>query len=169
MGPSYQIDSKEWTSINFREGFAHFIAARVWNEATENGKFRWFGVTYDLEKWDSGNTPGGRTRNVCCTSAMSCASSLAGASTNQDWLLAFWDLYNYTGCSPTLNRERMLMWHRDTIDWWLQDENLFYDMSRGALQGLVSAGVLGSCFDDAWEDTYACHNGIAFWRESCAL
>jgi hypothetical protein len=42
--------------IGFREGFAHFIAAKIWNYKDNEGTFTWFGTAHDLERITSAPT-----------------------------------------------------------------------------------------------------------------
>jgi hypothetical protein len=34
--------SKDYNNIGFREGFAHFIAARTWSNKASEAAFKWF-------------------------------------------------------------------------------------------------------------------------------
>lgn len=91
---SYTMSSKEWNSLGFKEGFAHFIAARIWNDRSQSGAFTWTNGTQDLERYGGGGGTGsgGRLENECCTSG--CSTSWEDAGTNEDWLRFFWDFYN---------------------------------------------------------------------------
>src|SRR5262249_48501121 len=51
---TYSISSKEWNSVGFREGFAHFISARIWNNKETEGAFTWFAAPHDLERYNQG-------------------------------------------------------------------------------------------------------------------
>ncbi len=160
---SYTMTSKEWSVIGAREGWAHFVAARVWNNASSDGTFRWSGATYDLERWNANNDARGRLRNVCCTGS-GCANSLDGAATNQDWMNAYWDLDTNSSCSPNPSRRDMLRFWSEIIT-ATPDEDEFYDESLNAIDTLVSNGDIGSCYGSSgsakWEN-FACHNGIDF-------
>ena len=83
----YSIRSLEWNSQTFKEAFAEFYSAKVWNNRNSRGTYVSRGVAFDLEKWDSAgntNTSGGYTLNVCNSTA-------ANVSTMGDWLRFFWD------------------------------------------------------------------------------
>lgn len=83
----YDMTSLEWNSLAFKEGFADFYSARVWNDASSRGAYSRFGTAVDLEVWDADfnqNTPGGYAFNVCVSAAN-------GVSTRQDYLRFFWD------------------------------------------------------------------------------
>lgn len=116
---SYTINSKEWNSVGFREGFAHWIAASSWSSKNDSGaaggsgtgqegSFSWFGgsgaSTDDLERYNLGNGTGsgGHLENIC-TSGW--AAGWDSASTNGDWLRFLWDVFTDDTCgsSPTKN------------------------------------------------------------------
>lgn len=156
---SYSISSKEWNSIGFREGFAHFIAARIWNNKETEGAFTWFAAPHDLERYNQGanNSPGGRLENVCCVGG-NCADSWADAGTNEDWLRFFWDWYTFSSnsCNVELTRLDMLKLYRQTrLNGGLTKNNYFSKMRAAAqdigLEGCVATGQF---------DYYAAHNGI---------
>ncbi len=90
-GTSYNIGSKEWNSKGYKEGFAHLVSARTWNDWNEVGIFRWSNTTYSLERYAASTSSGGRLENVCCTSG--CATSWQNAGTIEDWMRFFWDVY----------------------------------------------------------------------------
>ncbi len=157
-GTSYSISSKEWNSVNFREGFAHFIAARIWNNKETEGAFAWFAGPHDLERFNQGadNDPGGRLENVCCVGG-GCADSWDSAGTNEDWLRFFWDWYTFdsNSCPIELTRLDMLKVYRQTrLNGGLAKDNYFSKM-RAAVQDLSPEDCLVSYFD-----YYAAHNGI---------
>ncbi len=157
-GTSYSISSKEWNSVNFREGFAHFIAARIWNNKETEGAFAWFAGPHDLERFNQGadNDPGGRLENVCCVGG-GCAASWDSAGTNEDWLRFFWDWYTFSAnsCPIELTRLDMLKVYRQTrLNGGLTKSNYFEKM-RAAVQDLSPEDCLVSYFD-----YYAAHNGI---------
>jgi len=86
---SYGMNSLEWNSQTFKEAFADFYSAAVWNNKASRGTYTYRGNAFDLEKWDSvtnQNTAGGYTLNVC-------NSNVANVSTKGDWLRFFWDWY----------------------------------------------------------------------------
>lgn len=95
----YSMGSVEYNAIGAREGYAHFYAARVWNDTSSNlGIFRWFdGVTYDVECYQEDvvfppgpwNPQGGHL-GVDCNGVWSFKD---GKSTNEDWMRFWWDLH----------------------------------------------------------------------------
>ena len=118
---AYSIGSKEWNSIAFRESWAHFIAARIWNNKNRRGTFTWFGSPTDLERYgpslptaSGANAWGGRLENFCCvpSAANNCAQSWRNAGTIGDWLRFLWDLYTSQDpnedCSVQPNARQML-------------------------------------------------------------
>ena len=104
-GSTYWIDSLEYTSVGFREGAAHFYAARVWNDPEGEGVFTWFaGNGRSLARFDDPYTGGGRTFQSCLTAnrprEILCASNV---TTNEDWLRFFWAWHTTTaGAATTL-------------------------------------------------------------------
>ena len=86
-GTFYSMQSKEWSNLGFREGFGHFVAARIWNNKHTEGAFGWFeGSRHDLERYafGAGSNSGGRLENQCCT--QNCGSSWTNAGTIEDWM-----------------------------------------------------------------------------------
>jgi len=159
FGNSYGIDTKEWNSLGFREGFAHFVAARVWNNKSANGYFGWMGDHYDLDWYEAGTDWGGRLENVCCTSSSSCSSSWTSAGTNEDWLRFFWDLYNSTAfCpnDPAPQPDIMLdLYSQTRLNGGLSSTN-YYSRMYAASFDIAPY----NCFDNA-VDSFAAVNGIS--------
>lgn len=153
-GSGYSMFTQEWSSMGFREGFAHFLAAVVWNNQHRHGSFDWMGAHLDLELYGngSGNELGGRLENVCNATS-------AGVGTNEDWLLFFWDYFTagVPGCTqqPTLNE--MLALYADTRQQsGLQKDNYFEKMRAAA----KSRASLPTCMKEGWFDQHAENNGI---------
>ncbi len=158
IGSSYSIDSKEWNSIGFREGFAHFVAARVWNDKHPEGAFRWSSTTHDLERWGqgAGSASGGRLENQCCVS--NCGNSRTDAGTIEDWMRFFWDFYNNVSDSCPQQPDGLDMFKlyaQTRLNGGLSASN-YYDKMRAAAQDIG----LPACLSGARFDSYAAHNGI---------
>jgi hypothetical protein len=105
-GSSYGMLSLEWNVIGAKEAIAHVYSADIWNHHGSNeGIFRWFSTTYDLEFNNPANS-GGYIENNCGP------SSSFGKSVNIDWLRFFWDWHTpYTASSkPPLSQIRDA-WH----------------------------------------------------------
>jgi hypothetical protein len=158
IGSSYSIDSKEWNSIGFREGFAHFVAARVWNNKHPEGAFRWSSTTHDLERWGqgAGTASGGRLENQCCVS--NCGSSWTNAGTIEDWMRFFWDFYNNVdGACPQQpdGLDMFKLYAQTRLNGGLSASN-YYDKMRAAAQDID----LPVCLAGTRFDAYAAHNGI---------
>jgi hypothetical protein len=150
-GSAYYNNTNEWSSLAVREGFAHFVSARVWNDAAADGNFQWDG-SFDLERWNSSNTPGGHLVNVCCPGiSFACASSLNGAGTITDWMRALWDTHTDSSCSLTKG-QMALFYTLIIIDSGLTDAN-FWSISQGEMS------LFGSTCSQRW-DAHGCHNGI---------
>lgn len=158
----YSTYSHEWSSVG-KEGFADFFSAKVFNDYDTNGTYN-IGSLYNLEKWDSNNTERGYLRNVCCpggAGSPGCDDSLDGAGTRQDWMRAYWDLYTYAGCSPSNTKLKMLEFYETLIEQAGIADDTWWPKSQAAMDDVITAGVLGSCYDGAWND-YGCHNGLDF-------
>ena len=146
---SYATWSSEYTSVNFVEGFAHFVSTSVWNNRDAYATFNWFGDVYQAEFYDLSLTGGihqygGRINNICQLAA-------AGVSTNNDWLRAYWDFYSYSGCGTTISQQDMLRWYKQVRD---NDDDgtktlTFNNFHIAADIALDSIGALSSCERDA--------------------
>lgn len=159
MGDSYSIESKEWNSLGFREGFAHFMAAMIWNNQDVEGSFHLLGTHHDLERYGDGigASSGGRLENVCCAGS-GCATSRAGAGTNEDWMLFFWDWYtNVDAACPTRpTRTDMLRLYRDTRLLGGLTKNNYFSQMRSAARDMNVV----QCLKEGRFDEYAAWNGI---------
>lgn len=163
-GTSYSISSKEWNNVGFREGFAHFIAAKIFNTKDTEGTFTW-GSAHDLERYNSGgsNNSGGRLENQCCPAAVAgCAASWDSAGTNEDWLRFFWDFYTNTSdsCSAQPSKTDMLRLYRQTrLNGGLTSTN-YFDKMRAAAEDEDLEDDMTECLRTTRFDFYAAHNGI---------
>ena len=104
----YDLTSLEANSLAFKEGFADFYSARVWNNASGRGSYQRFGTPVDLEAWDAAggvNTPGGYTLNVCGSTAI-------GVSTRSDYLRFFWDWHTSSACASAPTQRDLLELYR---------------------------------------------------------
>lgn len=156
---SYAIFTKEWNSLGFREGFATFIAAKVWNNKDYEGALNWMGTQLDLERFRNGlgTTGGGRLENFCCTGNV-CAESWKDAGTNEDWVLFFWDLYTNKDdeCTQQPSLDGMLVLYSTTRFRPGLAHNNYFDKMREA----VNIAWPQSCLAEQRFDVYAVHNGI---------
>ena len=171
---SYDHGTKEFNSLAFREGFAHFVAARAWNDPSATGAFRWEAafaanlpsnsgpVTIDLELWgpstegNGNNATGGRLKNFCCVGA--CAASWAGAANNEDWLRFLWDWHtatNYCVLPPSM-LGAMEVYSRTRLNGGLANAN-YYEKAEDAMEFVYG---VGDCARSAWYDL-ANSNGVA--------
>ncbi len=100
----YGIDTAEFSSMGYREGFAHFVAARVFNNKAPSGIFQWFGTNFSLETGNGVSGSGGRLEDVCCSSCTS--AQLVGSTTIGDWMRWLWDAHsnNWSCCSHNLTK-----------------------------------------------------------------
>ncbi len=156
----YSIATKEWNSVGFREGFAHFISAKIWNNKETEGTFTWFAQAHDLERYNFGasNNSGGRLENQCCVGG-GCAEVWAGAGTNEDWVRFLWDWYTNTSnsCPDRPTKLDMLKLYRQTrLNGGLTFDNYFEKM-QAAADDLTH---LDDCLRTDRFNFYADHNGI---------
>jgi hypothetical protein len=159
-GPSYSISSKEWNSLCFREGFAHFVSAKIWNNKETEGTFTWFAQAHDLERYNFGaaNNSGGRMENQCCFFG-DCSDSWANAGTNEDWVRFFWDWYTNTSdsCPNRPAKLDMLKLYRQVrLNGGLTNNNNFQKMQDAA----DDLTTLDDCLRTDRFNAYAGHNGI---------
>lgn len=155
----YDNNTKEWGSIGIREGFAHFVSARIWNDAAPDGQFRW-GSSFDLERYTTGNPAGGYLVNECCRDGVhgtpsTCANSLNGAATLTDWMRAFWDQHTDGTCP--LGRWEMALLYGLTIDASGLTNSNYWDKSQLAMGWFW--GLFGGTCSARW-DFNGCWNGI---------
>ena len=161
----YKNHTIEWSSLAFREGWAHFGAARVWNHKGADGQFRWGSENFDLERYHTddipeGTEPGGHLENVCCISLnpSECATETAGAGVIPDWMRGLWDLHT-TFEGQTCNDQPTLADLADIVsdvlnyDPQVLDNDNFFDVF-----GLV-LWLRGSDCQDEWDDIGE-HNGL---------
>ena len=133
---SYSMNSLEWNSQAFKEAFADFYSAKVWNEKDARGTYTSRGVAYDLEVWDNVNDVhnwGGFTLNFC-------GYLSPFVTTMGDMLRFLWDFYTLNGCADQPNRLDMFRVyravrenHRDgTYDllYWNYNEALIRDRKQ---------------------------------------
>ena len=165
----YSELTKEWNSVTFREGYAHFVAAAAWNDRNDSGAaggsgtgqegaFTWFGRTHDLERFNlgAGSGSGGRMENICCQDPPDdCSTSWDSAGTNADWLRFLWDYFTVTSCTNNPTRKDMLKIYRKTrLNGGLTKGN-YYTKTRNAMRNIYGATCLRNEFD-----TWANWNGI---------
>lgn len=147
----YDNNTKEWSSIGIREGFAHFVSARIWNDAAADGQFRW-GTSFDLERWNASNTVGGYLVNQCCPgTSSSCETSLDGAGVLTDWMRAFWDIHTDSICDLSAIEMAAL------YGWTIGQPNLTNDGFFPTTQ--ITMSIWGATCESRW-DWIACYNGI---------
>lgn len=162
---SYAINSQEWNSVAYREGFAHFVSARVWNNKSPRGSFRWLNnKTYDLERYgpsydgSSANGAGGLLENVC-------DGTLTGAGTAEDVLRFLWDFYNADSGLYCVGNEQPSAWDiarvyvRARVDGGLLKSNYATKMETAA----QNIGIYNCLADSGSNDEYNYyqeHNGV---------
>jgi hypothetical protein len=153
MAIDYDNTTKEWSSIAFREGWAHFVSARVWNNAADDGLLTW-GDEFDLERWSVANTPRGYLKNVCCPGSpgTGCPASLDGAGTIPDWMRGLWDLHTTTCGGAPGKYDMVALYSAIANSGGLTNDN-FWAKSESAV-----ASLFPNCVAH-WADA-GCHNGL---------
>jgi len=155
---SYDMNSLEWNSQAFKEAFADFYSAKVWNLKDARGTYVYRGTAFDLEKWDNSgntNTSGGFAGNWC-------GSTASGVTTKGDMLRFLWDFYTLTGCAAQPNRLDMFKVYRAVRE---NNRDGTYDLSDtnydAALEYAIEHSVpsLSACEQGGY-DAYAGWNGI---------
>ncbi|MFO0631571.1 MAG: hypothetical protein U0168_01835 [Nannocystaceae bacterium] len=166
---SYSVNSKEYNSLAFREGWGHFISAVVWNSKAAEGAFNWWGgLVVDLERYgpstfgNGDNISGGRLENFCCDPSVdgSCVSSWANQGTIEDWLRFLWDLYttpnNYCAGGAQASLAQMVDIYAETRrNGDLSATNYAMKMAAAAADDDIA---LPACLITAFEDLQV-HNG----------
>lgn len=160
-GGSYSMNTVETNSQTFKEAYADFWSARVWNSRDERGTYVYRSVAFDLETWDTfglgGVGVGGFTSNWCGISG----AEADDVSTKGDWLRFLWDVYTDPDCDDTPTRLEMMDLyaavreaHRDgsfpltTVTW-----------DQGMMDALLASDLDACVVDHALGD-WANWNGI---------
>jgi len=133
---TYTIDSLEYNAVGFREGAAHFYAARVWNDAKPDGVFTWFaGNGRSLAQIADPDPGGGRTFQRCVTPKRPLTTLCAdNVTTNEDWLRFWWAWHTRT--NPAVPTTTI----RDVYERTLDNGGLVKDNYRAQLE--VAVGEL---------------------------
>ncbi len=152
---TYDQTDVEYNVVGFREGFANFYSARVFNDRHPEGMFNFLGI-HDLERYDRGlgANGGGELENICCNSS-ACRN---GHGVISDWMRFFWDWYtNVSASCPTQpDGDDMLDLYMFTrLEGGLQKDNLFSKMEDGVQHLNLPACLINQRFD-----AYAAWNGI---------
>ena len=88
------MTSLEWNSQPFKEAFADFWSARVWNRKEARGTYVYRARAYDLETWDVWNgthETGGFVGNVCNYGSVAGVSTMV-ARRPSTWLNCSWSV-----------------------------------------------------------------------------
>lgn len=155
---SYDMNSLEWNSQAFKEAFADFYSAKVWNAKDSRGTYVYRGTAYDLEYWDNTgmtNPFGGFTDNWC-------GSTANGVTTKGDMLRFLWDFFTVTGCASQPTQLDMFEVYRkvrqNDRDGTFVLTNSNYDAAlEYAIENSVAS--LSGCEQAAY-DAYAGWNGL---------
>lgn len=155
----YWMNSLEWNSQAFKEAFAEFYSAKVWNLKAARGTYVSRGIAYDLEMWDNvggTNTWGGFTVNWC-------GSGANGVTTMGDMLRFLWDFYTLNGCDAQPNKLDMMKIYRAVRE---NNRTGAYDLTISnydlALKYAIENSVpsLSGCEQTGY-DGYAGWNGVS--------
>ena len=130
------MSSKEHSQCAIGEGWAHFVAARVWNSQSElNCNFRyWSGV--EEVPCDHGNSswPLGYMRSECI-------GDHSGKGNELDWMRQFWDVHTRGANAPSLN---------DMVDW--VNTAAAWGTSDGFNKLNQAANTVGGRLDTNWDN-----------------
>ena len=158
---AYQMWTKEWNAVAFREGYAHFVAAAAWNDRNDpglagqqgtgqEGSFTWNGATWDLERYlnGAGTGSGGRMENRCCeySSNPDCLAAWDSSAVIEDWMLFLWDFYTEKNCNANPGLYTMLNIYRETRRNGNLTKGNYYTRSRQAMEELYSDSCLRNAF-----------------------
>lgn len=153
-GTSYSMRSKEYNVLGFREGIAHFISGRIWNNKNVEAGFTWYeAFMHDMERWNfgAGTASGGRLENEC-------NGSYTNAGVVEDWMRFFWDWYTNTDGSCTdqpIGQDLLELYAETRLNGGLTSSNYFSKMATAA------TGIgLPNCLATTRFDAYAAANGI---------
>ena len=155
---SYGMNTLEWNSQAFKEAFADFYSAKVWNLKDNRATYTYRGTPYDLEMWDNTggvNTSGGFTAEFC-------GSDAANVTTKGDMLRFLWDFYTLAGCADQPNRLDMFRLYRAVRE---NDRDGTYDLTNTNYDEAVEYAIenslpsLSGCEQGGY-DAYAGWNGI---------
>jgi hypothetical protein len=155
-GESYSINSDEYNSVGFREGFAHFLAAVIFNNKHAEGSFHWLGSHHDLERYANGmgTQSGGYHGHYCCFD-----NTCTKTDTLEDWMLFFWDYYTNVSadCSaqPGVN-DLLALYSKTRLNGGLTKDNYYAKMKVAA----AANASLPTCLKEDRFASYAAHNGI---------
>lgn len=151
----YTIDSLEHAAVGFREGAAHFYAARVWNDTSPEGVFTWFGNGMSLGRAANPDLGGGRTFQRCVTPSRPLATICAeNVSTTQDWLRFWWAWHTRT--TPMVSTTTIRDLYERTLDnGGLQKHNYRTKLMEAVMQLIADHDQLVAFF------AYGDWNGIS--------
>ncbi len=143
-GDSYSMLSREWNMIGMREGYAHYVAARVFNDTSSSyGTFTWFEGPYGLE---GPAASGGYIGSTC-------GGATDGQSVNLDVLRTLWDWDTPDSLSDRAER-------RDISDTYLRMVNS--SPGRSEYYSEFSDAALIEASTAEWNTLHfaAAHNGL---------
>jgi hypothetical protein len=103
----------------------------VWNDASPEGVFTWFGTAIDsLARYTDPDLGGGRTFQGCGEKPAICADSL---TTNQDWL-RFWWAWHTQGRAPVGTSTIANVYERTLDNGGLKKDNYAQMVGAAVLQ-----------------------------------
>lgn len=159
---THKFNGIEYNFQAMQEGWAHFVAAVVFNNKTEVANFTMGGYYEDLEEWNGSDwlfLPGGYLEWQCVPQ-LGDHQYLAGAANEADWMRMLWDMWtNPAACSPAPSSTDMLRIYADTSTHPNFAHHTGWSHSQDAVDGLIASGQLGNCYDDVWDDLGA-YNGV---------
>jgi hypothetical protein len=143
----YSMNSREYDSVNLREGNAHFVAAWTFNFSDQSDGFmRWFNDTFDIEA-NNPNLAGGRIEN-------NCGGMTNGQSTNLDVVRMLWDWTTPNDGANKATRAQVCETYSATVD-SSPSSTGYWDAFYSEAAGVVSDPVRDEL------QSWGCWNGVA--------
>jgi len=153
-GSTHGMRGVEHASCAAMEGWAHFVAAEVFNDGSVSSEFAyWSGEEFDIDN-GSGTCTSASDDRWPLRFAIVCGNetNIPARGTELDWLRALWDFQYDSGSMP--NNDDMQNMFLDTGGW---SQSNIYDQVEAALP---------SGFVSRWR-TAADRNGVCVLGSSC--
>ncbi|MDX1664512.1 MAG: GEVED domain-containing protein [Candidatus Promineifilaceae bacterium] len=153
LGGGHGMNSLEYGSCAAMEGWAHFVAADIWNEGHAGSDNP--GAVFPY--WDGANTvydvEGGGADQRRCYDLFYSDWLCDGYGVELDWLRQWWDFHtNDLPTDPGFKPSHAWFYELvDDVSW----ENGYFEISK-AIEGQLSGGMLWR-----WR-SYGCWNGIQY-------
>ncbi len=142
----HSLHSKEWQSCALSEGFAHFVAADVFNNHAQTGAhFHYYKDGYPA----SVNVENGPTGGDTAFMEANCSGSDTGYGVELDWMRALWDYHTNSGSKP----------NHASIMSQIESAHNHHAFSHGSAYFRLWDAADQAGFGNRWQDMSE-HNGI---------